>query len=71
MRDRKGSENLVADHLSRLNQEGLKKHDDGVPINETFHGEHLLNVALKELSWFVDIANYLMSSVLPYDMDYR
>ena len=71
VRDKKGSENLVADNLSRLNQEGLKKHDDGVPINETFHGEHLLNVASKELPWFADIANYLVSSVLPYGMDYR
>ena len=71
VRDKKGSENLVVDHLSRLNQEGLKKHDDGVPINETFHGEHLLNIASKELPWFADIANYLMSGVLPYGMDYR
>ena len=49
VRDKKGSENLVAYHLSRLNQEGLKEFDDGVPINETFHGEHLLSVASKEL----------------------
>ena len=40
-------------------------------INETFHGEHLLNVASKELSWFADIANYLVSGILPYGMDYR
>ena len=39
VRDKKGSENLVVDYLSRLNQEGLKKHDDGVPITETFHDE--------------------------------
>ena len=38
IRDKKGSENLIADHLSRLDQDGLKKHDDGVPINETFQG---------------------------------
>ena len=49
MRDKKRSDNLVANHLSRLNQEGLKKHDDGVPITETFHDEHLLSVASKEL----------------------
>ena len=42
-----------------------------MPINETFYGEHLLNVASKELRWFVDIANYLVSGVLPYGMDYR
>ena len=47
------------DHLSRLDQDGLKNHDDGVLINETLHDEHLLNVASKELPWFADIANYL------------
>ena len=49
VRDKKGSENLIADHLSRLDQEGLNKNDDGVPINKSFHGEHLLMLASKEL----------------------
>ena len=66
-----GSENLVADHLSRLDLDGLKKYDDGVPINETFHGEYFLSIVSKELPWFADIANYLVSGILPYGMDYR
>ena len=49
VRDKKGSENLVADHLSRLDHDGLKKNDDGVPINETFHDEYLLTITSKEL----------------------
>ena len=71
MRDKKGSENLVADHLSRLDQDRLKKNDDGVPINETFYDEHLLKVASKELPWYADIANYLVSGILPHELDYR
>ena len=71
VRDKKGSENLVADHLSRLDQDGLKKNYDGMPINETFYDEHLLMVASKELPWYADIANYLVSGTLPYGMDYR
>ena len=47
VRDKKGSENLVADHLSRLDQDGLRELDDGVLINESFHGEHLLNITSK------------------------
>ena len=35
-RDKKGSENLVADHLSRLDQDGLRKNDDGMPIMRPF-----------------------------------
>ena len=71
MRDKKGSENLIVDHLSRLDHEGLKKNDDGVPINETFHDEYLLTITLKELPWFANITNYLISGTLPYGMDYR
>ena len=59
------------DHLSRLDQDGLRELDDGVPISESFHGEHLLNITSKELPWFADIANYLVNGVLPYGMDYR
>ena len=48
MRD-KGSENLVTNHLSRLDQEELNKSDDDVLINESFHGEHLLTLDSKKL----------------------
>ena len=39
VRDKKGSENLITDHLSRLDQEELNKSDAGVSINESFHGD--------------------------------
>ena len=70
VRDKKGSENLIADHLSRLDQEELNKSDDSVPINESFHGEHLLTLDSKELPWFADFANYLVSGALPYRLDF-
>ena len=70
MRDKKRSKNLVADHLSRLNQEELNKNNGGVPINESFHSEHLLTIASKELPWFTDFANYLVSGVSPYRLDF-
>ena len=71
VRDKKERENLVMDHLSRLDQERLKEHDDSVPINETFYGEHLLSLASRELPQFENIANYLVSGILPYGLDYR
>ena len=61
----KGSENLVTNHLSRLDQEELNRSDDGVPINESFHSQHLLTLDSKECQWFVDFVNYLVSGVLP------
>ena len=36
-----------------------------------FNDEHLLSVVSKELPWYADITNYLVSGVLPYDLDYR
>ena len=48
----------------------LSKSDDGVPINESFHGEHLLTLAFKELPRFADFANYLVSRALPYGLDF-
>ena len=70
MRDKKGSENLITDHLSGLDQEELNKNDDGVSINESFHGEHLLTLASKELPWLTDFANYLISGALPYGLNF-
>ena len=61
----------MADHLSRLDQKGLKKQDDSVPINDIFPGEQLLQIAKKKLPWYVDIANYLVSGVSPYGVDFR
>ena len=71
VRDKKRSENLIADHLSRLDHDGLKKNDDGVPINKTFHDEYLLTIVSKVLPWFTDITNYIVSGILPYGIDYR
>ena len=60
IRDKKGSENVVADHLSRLMvEEGPSKED----INETFPDEHILNVST--LPWFANIFNYLVTGELP------
>ena len=42
-----------------------------MPINETFYDEHLLSVVSKELPWYADIANYIVSGILPYNLDYR
>ena len=70
VRDNKGSENLIADHSPRLDQEELNKSDDGVPINESFYGEHLLTLNSKKLLQFVDFANYLVSGALPYGLDF-
>ncbi|XP_070034580.1 uncharacterized protein [Nicotiana tomentosiformis] len=64
--DKKGTENQVADHLSRL--EGAEKKVEVEDIIETFPDEQLLAVAIEETHWYADIANYLASGIVPYEL---
>ncbi|XP_070032597.1 uncharacterized protein [Nicotiana tomentosiformis] len=66
IRDRKGAENQVADHLSRL--ERAEKKVEVEDITETFPDEQLLAVTLEEAPWYAGIANYLASGIVPYDL---
>lgn len=61
--DRKGSKNQVADHLSRLEEEG--RPHDGLEINESFPDEQLLAISMKEVPWFADLANFLVCGITP------
>ena len=61
IKDKKGTENLVADHLSRL--EGAS---DEVQVNDDFPDEQLLAIEDKRVvPWFVDYVNYLVAKVVP------
>jgi hypothetical protein len=55
IRDKKGSENVVADHLSRLTVDYT---EDATPISETFPNEQLMHIAHNPAPWFIDIVNY-------------
>ena len=56
IKDKKGVENVVADHLSRLVLETLF---EGLPIGDTFPDEQLC--ALVHCPWYTDIVNYLVT----------
>ncbi|XP_076909292.1 uncharacterized protein LOC143566491 [Bidens hawaiensis] len=61
IRDKKGSENMVADHLSRL--VGHKKEEkDERAINESFPDEQLFPILT--LPWYVDIINFLVADTI-------
>ena len=64
IKDRKGCENVVADHLSRIENEDAKSWS---PIVEMFPDEQLYQVK-ESLPWFADIVNYLAGGHLPPDM---
>ncbi|KAM2135848.1 hypothetical protein ACFX1R_005682 [Malus domestica] len=59
IRDKKGSENVVVDHLSRLVHD-----EDAVPIPETFLDEQLLSIKVSE-QWYADLVNYLVTMHVP------
>ena len=66
IKDRKGAENQVADHLSLLeNREHVK---DDLPIKETFLDEQLFVAG--SVPWYADIVNYLVSRVIPEEFNY-
>ncbi|CAN6570913.1 unnamed protein product [Malus baccata var. baccata] len=62
IRDKKGSDNVVADHLSRMVHE-----EDAVPIIETFPDEQLMSVKVGE-PWYADLVNYLVSKHVPSEL---
>ena len=60
--DRSGSQNLVADHLSKIE----RFVDDVSPIRDDFPDESLLTLfASFPSSWFANIVNYLAASIFP------
>ncbi|GKD94254.1 reverse transcriptase domain-containing protein [Tanacetum coccineum] len=66
IRDKKGTENLAADHLSRL-KNPYQGDRVGMEINDNFPHESLSMISLNpdnKPSWFADIANYLMGKKL-------
>ena len=67
IKDKKGTENLVADHLSRL--EGAR---DDVPVNDEFPDEKLFTIEDKRaVPWFADYVNYLVAKVIPPEFNYQ
>ncbi|XP_076950882.1 uncharacterized protein LOC143624006 [Bidens hawaiensis] len=60
IRDKKGSENVVADHLSRLIGE---EEEDARAISESFPDEQLFSVST--LPWYADIINFLVADTVP------
>ncbi|KAH9752666.1 hypothetical protein KPL71_014787 [Citrus sinensis] len=58
-KDKKGTENVVADHLSRLHFDTIT---EPLILNESFPDEQLMNVEV--LPWYADIVNYLVTGKL-------
>ena len=71
IRDKKGIENQVADHLSRISNDevGVIQPD----VSETFPDEQLLAVTGAKSEnlapWYANIVNFLVSKVIPPELN--
>ncbi|GKE80942.1 reverse transcriptase domain-containing protein [Tanacetum coccineum] len=68
-----GSENLAADHLSRLENPELEELDED-DIRDSFPDEHLMVINIKEAEtdpWYADYANFLVSKIIPQHLTYH
>ncbi|GKF14135.1 putative nucleotidyltransferase, ribonuclease H [Tanacetum coccineum] len=68
IRDKKGAENIAADHLSRLENHETKEVNK-VEIDDRFLDESIMKMDFGlEEPWFTDFANYLVRKELPSGM---
>ena len=62
IKDKKGSDNVIADHLCRLEMIGGK--EKGTKLSENFPNEQLFLLSV-QTPWYADIVNYLACRVVP------
>ncbi|XP_074278246.1 uncharacterized protein LOC141601840 [Silene latifolia] len=78
IKDKKGAENVVVDHLSRLTQQ---EGEDSLPINDSFADDSLFSFDVFSVTsvnskdgaepWFADYANFAVSQALPPDLSHQ
>ena len=69
IRDKKGIENLIADHLSRIK---LEKEDETTPpINENFPDEQLFALHSAQAPWYADFVNYLACGIISPGLSFQ
>ena len=66
IKDKKGSDNVIADHLSRL--EKNIEEEKGGEIEENFLDEQLFLLSI-QTPWYADIVNYLACGLMPYEFN--
>nr|GEX34379.1 reverse transcriptase domain-containing protein [Tanacetum cinerariifolium] len=68
IKDRKGTENVAADHLSRIENEEISNDNE---VDDNFPGETLMEIDTKDDPWFEDFAKYLVSDIIPKGKTYQ
>ena len=67
MKDKKGCDNVIVDHLSRV--EKLTVQEEEREIEENFPDEQLFQLSLQS-PWYADIVNFLACGIMPPEFNY-
>ncbi|GJT39286.1 hypothetical protein Tco_0939151 [Tanacetum coccineum] len=67
IKDRKGTENVTADHLSRIENDESSADSE---VDDNFPRETLMEINTKEEPWLTDFANYLVADIIPKGMTF-
>ncbi|GJZ88457.1 reverse transcriptase domain-containing protein [Tanacetum coccineum] len=68
IKDRKGTKNTAADHLSRIENDEIS---DDSEVDDNFPVETLMEINTKNEPWFADFTNYLVGDIIPKGMTYQ
>ena len=68
IKDKKGCDNVIVDHLSRV--EKNKVEEEEAELTENFPDEQLFKLSF-QLPWYADIVNYLACGVVPPEFSYQ
>ena len=68
IKDKKGCDNVIADHLSRVEKPAVQEEER--EIVENFPNEQLFQLSL-QAPWYVDIVNFLACGIMPPEFSYQ
>jgi len=67
--DKKGTENMLADHISRLPTSIQNEGGCDFPIHDSFPADHLFALAISSVPWLSNLVNYLAFRIVLPDMN--
>ena len=68
IKDKKGSDNVIANQLSRM--EKTTEEEKEIKIEENFPNEKLFLLSV-QVPWYVDILNYLAYGIMPFEFNHQ
>ena len=68
IKDKKGSDNVIVDHLSRL--ERITEEEKEIEIAENFLDDQLFMLSA-QVPWYADIVNYLACGIMPPEFSHQ